>query len=207
VATGCGLYVSGSGILSVSSTAIEGNGPIGYPENTGGGWGVYVTGAQRAFFDDCSFVTNGTKLGKQSDEYSGKHKGVALWAYNAPVTIRRCRFAGNTPRCGQVQGTGATVFLEGSCGGSAFTNCTFVGNNELLGHSAVKGGGTLRINLNNSSAAVDINKCTFAYNLSQTIDASAGISIVQGTVNVTDSTFFTTFSVIAEPIIAVMTFM
>ena len=190
VATGCGLYVSGSGILSVSSTAIEGNGPIGYPENTGGGWGVYVTGAQRAFFDDCSFVTNGTKLGKQSDEYSGKHKGVALWAKDSPVTLRRCRFAGNTPRCGQTKGTGATVFLEGSCGGTAFTNCTFVGNNELLGHSAVNGGGTLRINLNNSSATVDMKGCTFAYNLSQTIDASAGISIVQGTVNVTDSTFF-----------------
>ena len=190
VATGCGLRVSGSGILSVSSTAIEGNGPISNPENTGGGWGVYVTGAQRAFFDDCSFVTNGTKLGTQSEQWSGKHKGVALWAYNAPVTIRRCRFAGNTPRCGQNQGTGATVFLEGSCGGSAFTNCTFVGNNELLGHSAVKGGGTLRINLNNSSATVDMKGCTFAYNLSQTIDASAGISIVQGTVNVTDSTFF-----------------
>ena len=189
--TGCGLNVSGSGTLSVSSTTIEGNGPINYPENSGGGWGVYVTGSARAFFDDCSFVTNCTnKLGYQGDDYGGKHRGAALWAENSPVTLRGCRFAGNAPRIGQTAGGGATVFLQGTCGGSAFTNCTFVGNCELLSNSAVTGGGTLRIDLNNSSDTVDIKGCTFAYNLSQTMDASAGISIVKGAVSVTESTLF-----------------
>ena len=191
IGTGCGLNVSGSGTLSVSSTTIEGNGPINYPENAGGGWGVYVTGAERAFFDDCSFVTNCTnKLGFQGDDWGGKHKGAALWAVDSPVTLRGCRFAGNAPRIGQTAGGGATVFLQGTCGGSAFTNCTFVGNCELLSNSAVTGGGTLRIDLKNSSDTVDIKGCTFAYNLSQTMDASAGISIVKGAVSVTESTLF-----------------
>ena len=195
-ATGCGLNVSGSGTLSVSSTTIEGNGPVNYPENSGGGWGVYVTGAERAYFDNCSFVTNctimklGTIGGYQGDEWGGTHKGAALWAENSPVTLRGCRFAGNAPRIGQHAGKGATVFLEGKCGGSAFTNCTFVGNCELLSNRAVSGGGTLRIDLKNSSDTVDIKGCTFAYNLSQTMDASAGISIVKGDVTVADSTLF-----------------
>ena len=189
-AQGCGVYAKGAGELRLSSTRVEGNGPINYPENTGGGWGVYVESATRAFFDDCAFVTNGTKLGAQTDQYAGKHKGVALWANKSPVTVRNCLFAGNTPRCGQVAGTGGTVFLEGACGSSAFSNTVFSGNHELLGHGAVDGGGTLRINLDSASSRVDMSGCTFAYNLSQTRDGSAGVSLVKGTLDIVDSTFF-----------------
>ena len=189
LATGCGLYASGSGTLTVSNTLVEGNGPVDYDQNNYGGYGIYAENASRIYIDDCSFATNGIWLATKGNGWNAPHKGLALYVKNAPLTMRNTRFAGNISKPSG-SNAGGTVYLEGACGGSALTNCVFIGNLDLLGYTAGDGGGICIVNLSSTDATVDVSGCTFAHNLTQSRIAAAGLVVTKGSVHVTDSVFY-----------------
>ncbi len=180
---------SSTAVLTVASTVFDGNMDVVLNDrDVGLGGAVYVSTFARAFFDNCTFTTNGVHL-NEAGYYglSTRSAGSAVYASGAPVTMRRCRFAGNVTPANQST-WGGCVFLENACGGSAFTNCVWVGNAEWNGNSSVAEtmGGGLVVNLNSSGATVDIKNCTFAYNLSIGVNCG-GLNVVKGTVNLKDS--------------------
>ena len=201
---GHGISIDGSSAatLVVSNCAFAGNcylhldttsGTTAY-ENAGDGCGVAVESCARAYFDDTAFVTNGVKLNTTQACYMGNHKGSALYASATPVTVRNCRFAGNVGgvRSQSSACDGGTVVLEGACGGSAFTNCAFVGNMEMLSMNDgyTQNGGAVVVLMDSASAKVDFANCTFAYNLTQGKYSPGGLNVVKGDATVRNTVFF-----------------
>lgn len=200
---GHGISIDGSSAatLVVSNCAFAGNCYLRLDttsgtayENAGNGCGVAVESCARAYFDDTAFVTNGVKLNTTQACFMGGHKGSALYAKATPVIVRNCRFAGNVGgvRSQSSACDGGTVVLEGACGGSAFTNCAFVGNMEMLStyDGYTQNGGAVVVLMDSASAKVDFANCTFAYNLTQGKNSPGGLNVVKGDATVRNTVFF-----------------
>ena len=94
------------------------------------GAGIYSSSMKHVYVDDCDFFTNCL----QNVDFSthaqvgqdGGQGGAAIWMNASPITVRSSRFFAN--RAPGRDARGGTVRLTGNCGGSAFTNCLFVGN-------------------------------------------------------------------------------
>ena len=170
--------------------------------DVGTGHGAALMNLARATFDDCLFVTNGLSVvSSPAEDPRGFRffKASALYATNAPVTVRGTRFVGNRGWCSQDKAPasdfglmGATVRLEAGTGGSAFTNCLWLANQSAVYsvHKNFGGGGELWFNPCKSSAECDIVNCTFAANLNDIWkNGSRGVNVRSGKVKILNSVF------------------
>ena len=166
-------------------------------QQTGSGFGLYLAELKSAELVNCDFVTNGLDNANLGGYYNYFNQasatpGSALYASGAPVSANGCRFIGN--RTDQAS-DGGTVTLKGAGGGSAFTNCLFVGNSDQYcgDTSAVVGtygSGALRVRISSADDTVDVVNCTFAFNLSDAHRAAAGLTVEAGTAHVKNSIFW-----------------
>ena len=162
----------------------NGSNPITWPY-CGLGAGAYVSGFTRAMFEGCRFVRNGIC----GDAGGFRNAGTrALHIANTPVTMIGCEFRGNGGNTWQ--GCGPIVSLSGTCGGSAFTNCLWAGNNEGNGTDAGQGNAALAVSLDTVDAPVDLVNCTFAYNVADATEKPAGLHVVKGAAKVRNCIFW-----------------
>ena len=195
---GRGMNVSGggAGTLVVTNCVFGGNRNLTQDSNYGG-FGIYIHSFASAVVDDSLFVTNGYDLVWPYAYGSGytwcgyNSRGSAIWAENAPITVRNSRFAGNVcpVRTGAGDGrwAGGVIALSGSSGGSVIDHCTFIGNSEVVSYQAPEGAnccGALVVNLANAAGKVNVNNCTFAYNVTHGQNSAGGITVVKGDVEV-----------------------
>ena len=162
---------------------------------TGGnkGTALYLETFSRVFVDDCTFATNGCSFSYGFGNSMYDQDGAALYANNAPITVRGTRFLANRSQALDASGAGAVVRVTGACGATAFTNCLFVGNEVVHAYSNTSdyksnAGGMLAANP--SSGSVDIVNCTFAMGLAALNCGPAAVAARAGTVNVVNSIFY-----------------
>jgi hypothetical protein len=157
------------------------------------GAGFYANSMKRVYVDNCDFYSNSVQNVAFSQHgevgQDGGDGGAAIWANAAPLTVRSSRFAAN--RAPGRDARGGTVRLTGNCGGSAFTNCLFVGNKTT--HTAgtrTVCGSALCLNMDTSVRRVEVIDCTFAYNFSDSSSSASGLSVSKGTAYVRNSIFY-----------------
>lgn len=166
-------------------------------EQVGGnkGTALYLETFSRVYIDDCTFSTNGCSFSAGFGNSMYDQDGAALFAKNAPLTVRGTRFLANRSQAldtGRSEG-GGVVRVTGSCGATAFTNCLFVGNEVVHAYSETKSyksdkGGMLVASP--SSGTVDIVNCTFAMGVATVTCGPAAVAVRGGTVNVLNSIFY-----------------
>ena len=198
---GRGMNVQGGGVgtLVVTNCTFGGNRNL-TQDNTYGGFGIYIHSFASAVVDDSLFVTNGYDLVWPNPFSSGytyngyNARGSAIWAENAPITVRNSRFAGNVcpvrVGSGDPRWAGGVIALSGSSGGSLIDHCTFIGNSEVVSYQAPAGAnccGALVVNLANAADKVKVNNCTLAYNVTHGQNSAGGITVVKGDVEVDNS--------------------
>ena len=194
---GRGMNVSGGGVgsLVVSNCVFKGNVRRG-GVYTYGGFGIYVSSFSAALVDDSLFVTNGYSLG--TIDPSGNcgadgGYGSAMRVIDTPVTVRRCRFAGNVTPLWKSSDSGGVLMLNGACGGSLIDHCVFVGNTDRAsqqGASDINTGGALAVRLSSAAGKVKVQNCTFAYNIAHGHCSAGGISVSVGDVDIDNSIFW-----------------
>ena len=194
---GRGMNVSGGGVgsLVVSNCVFKGNqrrsGIYTY-----GGFGLYVNNFSTALVDDSLFITNGYAIaaaGAGGNVGADGGFGGAMRAIDTPVTVRRCRFAGNVSPLWKNYDSGGVLALTGACGGSVIDHCVFIGNTDR-GTGQVAGdintGGALAVRLSSAAAKVKVQHCTFAYNIAHGHYSAGGISVAIGSVDIDNSVFW-----------------
>ena len=163
---GAGLYGNGSAKATVVDCRFEANIINGAGGNGGFGGGLYVGSfGGGADIYRCSFVTNYMTRGFDSS----RANMAALHVYNTRATVDGCSFYGHYSE--------GIADVRGSCSGSVFRRCSFVGN---YGGSS----GVLSVNLNNTTDKALVENCTFAYNVSH------GLNCVKGATAVTNCIFY-----------------
>ena len=180
--------------------------------DVGSGHGAAFLNLARATLDDCLFVTNGlpilTAPGGESRGFR-YFKGSALYATNAPVTVRGTKFLFNRACCSQeydqandIGLMGATVRLEAGTGGSAFSNCLWMANqNSRLFNSSSwisrGGGGEIFFNPGKTYAECEVVNCTFAANLNHiSKNGGCGVNVRSGKMKILNSIFSDNISVV-----------
>ena len=197
VGWGSGLGIDGGDAsatqIAISNCVFCGNGFVGdsFAEK---GAGVYISGAKSASIDDCLFVTNGVRwtlgIGNYGD--NTESYGAALYAENAQVAARNCRFIANAT---QEKGGGA-VRISGASGGSSFVNCLWSGNNDSWHniYSKIEGdlthSGALVVALSQSNQTVAVTNCTIAYNFGDRTLSAGGLLVEKGTAIIENSILF-----------------
>ena len=159
------------------------------------GTALYLDTFSRVYIDGGTFSTNGCSFSCGFDNSMYEQDGAALFAKNAPLTVRGTRFLANRSQIlnyGNVE-RGGVVRVTGSCGATAFTNCLFVGNEVVHGYWSITEiksdtGGMLAASP--SSGTVDIVNCTFAMGLASITYGPAAVAVRSGTVNVLNSIFY-----------------
>ena len=203
---GTGARITGgtNTLVCVTNCTFEGN-LLGYGQwNYNGccGSGLYIKTAKRVMIDDTLFVSNGIPLDAALADYRWSSWGVwgaAFYANSAPVTIRSCAFRANRG-CALSYSTSphaGIVALEGDCGGSAFTNCLWMGNqlpniaaNGCQPAGPTRHNGMVFLRLKEQAQTVDFANCTFALNFADTVDSPVGLNVVTGSVGVVNSVFY-----------------
>ena len=169
------------------------------------GGGINASSLKYLRIEDCYFVHNGIHLrapggGSSYEPSSGGSYGSAVYS-TAPVSAVGCRFVANFSGVrnndGDTKsgGSGGVVRLGTGAEGSAFTNCAWVANGgEIVWQGYGTGGknaaGALVVFFGSNSGTVDVERCTFAYNLADGYETPAGLNIILGTVNVHNSIFY-----------------
>ena len=157
------------------------------------GAGIYSSSMKHVYVDDCDFFTNCLQnvafTSHAQVGQDGGQGGAAIWMDASPITVRSSRFFAN--RAPGRDARGGTVRLTGNCGGSAFTNCLFVGNKttHTTGTRTVCGS-ALCLNMDTSARRVEVIDCTFAYNYSDSSSSASGLSVSKGTAYVRNSIFY-----------------
>ena len=200
---GYGLAVEGAAgttLFSATNCVFAGNGlppaAMGYGSrnSAGYGFGASLRNLARATLDDCLFVTNGIPFSNPVDNTDGYQNaaGSAIYASNAPVTARRCRFVCNRAWCSG--SGGGTVRLLSGTGGSAFTNCLWLANqNSVQGYQQSNSGGAGEVYFAPGSAAAscEVVNCTFAANLDDVwANAGGGLNLRSGEARIVNSIFY-----------------
>ncbi|MBQ3315254.1 MAG: right-handed parallel beta-helix repeat-containing protein [Kiritimatiellae bacterium] len=196
--SGRGFSLTGTkdAVAIVDDCEISGQILVGKNTNlidTGAGFGGYISTFRRVYIDNSLFVTNGWEGNWRSAQ------GSALYVTGAPVTMRNTRIVANQL---SHPASGGTFCLVGASGGSAFTNCLWVANANRWYNAFGNGGnsGALRVGLNSAADTVDLDHCTFAYNLQGSKERSesgnfefcsaAGLNVIRGKVKVRNSIFW-----------------
>ena len=181
---------AGKAALSVSNCFFGGQMYNSASTDTGHGAAVYLSNYRQLTADDTLFASNGMAKANENTNAGGA-MGSAIYGYNTPVTMRRSRFSGNCNAVNAATGNGGTVFLDGMIDGSAFTNCVWSGNYELHKNSnAQSTGGALVLKPGSASQKIDIQSCTFAYNVSQGAASASALNVRSGDVTVNNSIFW-----------------
>ena len=193
---GCGAYFE-SGVLTMTNCAFRGNVIYNKAGNLVYGAGIYLKNLKRAYLDDCSFVTNGMPTACYGSGGAAQEtfKGAAIYATASPVTFRGCSFVGNRGAVHAGRGseaTGGIVHLDGNCNGSAFTNCVWKGNVMYCGGGSPGAGTTGMLVINGSAVttALDVDSCTFAYNIVDATISPAALNVYKGAAKVRNSIFY-----------------
>lgn len=194
---GSGIYFSGGENLFDSCQFKNLGNDVGDSKYAASGAAMYVTGANKVFLDNCNFERNGNLDKLFSRDGRG---GVAIYSENTPVIATGCSFVGNVGRSmvskDGVFHSAGSVMLYNACGGSAFTNCLWLGNcGTYCNDSADRKTGTstnsaaVVVNLSNASSTVDFANCTFAYNMSDSELSPTGVLMLKGTGSAVNSIF------------------
>ena len=207
--TGKGARVSGKAgttLVTFRDCVFRGNRcPTGVTSYGTTAWGAGVNaGKLKALrLENCYFVHNGIPRrspggGNSGEPASGNSYGSAVYS-TTPVSAVGCRFVANFGNvrysASQSAGYGGVVRLHNGADGSAFTNCAWVANGDQVvwngtttdGNNAA---GSLTVLFDSNSGTVDVQNCTFAYNLADAYEVTAGINLIRGTVNLRDSVFY-----------------
>ena len=194
ISKGHGAYLVGSAttvarFADVRFSNLFGGGTV----NSNKGTALYLETFARVFVDGCTFSTNGCSFSYGFGNSMYDQDGAALYANNAPLTVRGTRFLGNRSQALDASGAGAVVRVTGACGATAFTNCLFVGNEVVHAfgdksqyHSTKAG----VLAASPSSGSVDIVNCTFAMGVAAVECGPAAVAVRGGTVNVVNSIFY-----------------
>jgi hypothetical protein len=162
------------------------------------GGGVIASSLKCLRLEDSLFINNGIYIrspggANSGDPSTGNCSGSAVYS-SVPVSAVGCRFAANFGTVRNSSGYGGTVRLVSGAEGSAFTNCAWVANGDMVvwpGFSADKNAaGALVVQLGSNSGTVNVERCTFAYNLADGFETTAGLNLILGTANVHNSIFF-----------------
>ena len=196
---GTGIYLSG-GENIFDSCAFKN---LKYQEVSGtydyAGAGMYITSA-KVFLNKCDFEGNGPLAPQSHRDAPG---ASAIYSLNSIIIANDCRFVGNVERTKSAHGkfrSAGCVTLNGSCGGSAFTNCLWLGNCGTFGDTTSEGSYYNRIgsstnaaavvvSLSSASDTVDFANCTFAYNMSDSELSPTGILMLKGKGSAVNSIF------------------
>lgn len=195
IANGHGGYLVGKSTTVARFVNVRFNNLFG-SETVGGnkGTALYLETFSRVFVDDCIFATNGCKFSYGFGNSMYDQDGAALFAKNAPVTVRGTRFLANRSQVLNTNGErGGVVRVTGACGTTAFTNCLFVGNEVVHAYSNTKdytSGTAGMLAASPSSGSVDIVNCTFAMGLAALTCGPAAVAARAGTVNVMNCIFY-----------------
>ena len=162
------------------------------------GGGINASSLKSLRIENCYFVHNGIYLrapggANSGDPSTGNCSGSAVYS-SAPVSAVGCRFAANFGTVRYSAGHGGTVRLVSGAEGSAFTNCAWVANGDEVVWKDYSAGnnasGPLVVQFGSASGTVDVERCTFAYNLADGYETTAGLNLILGTANVHNSIFF-----------------
>ena len=162
------------------------------------GGGINASSLKSLRIENCYFVHNGIYLrapggANSGDPSTGNCSGNAVYS-SAPVSAVGCRFAANFGTVRNSAGYGGTVRLVSGAEGSAFTNCAWVANGDEVVWKGFSGpnnaAGPLVVQFGSVSGTVDLERCTFAYNLADGYETTAGLNLILGTANVHNSIFF-----------------
>jgi hypothetical protein len=178
--------------------------------DAGNGQGAAFMNLARATLDDCLFVTNGLPVLNVPSTYGFRYfKASALYATNAPVTVRGTKFLFNRAVCSQeydqaydVNLMGATVRLEAGTGRSVFTNCLWMANQNARGinnsdHISRGGGGEIFFNPGKTYAECEVVNCTFAANLNHiSKNGGCGVNVRSGKMKILNSIFSDNISIV-----------
>ena len=194
---GSGIYLSG-GENTFDSCEFHN---LKYADASGtynhAGAAMYATGAKNIILDNCSFTGNGIPTTQNHRDAPG---GSAIYSFNTPIIAKETRFVGNVERTEKHSSnfrSAGCVTLNGNCGGSAFTNCFWLGNCGSYSGSNLSANGvgtstntaTVVVNLSSASSTVDFANCTFAYNMSDSALSSSGILMLKGAGSAVNSIF------------------
>lgn len=168
-----------------------------YTLNLGLGFGAYIATWKHVYIDNTLFVSNGLSSAMVNGGYNGSGRdgnaGAAFYATAAPMTIRNSDFRAN------LAGTsGATrgniAYLAGNCNGSIIKNCVFAGNACEQCHNvsfqSTERCGVIVFAADNSARTLDVENCTFAYNLIDGTYGTAGIDMYKGALTVRNTIFY-----------------
>ena len=204
-----------AGKLFMTNCVVAYNGMYSYVSGTSSygdhGFGLYLLNAT-AELVNCRFVGNGSRIDQAATD-SAAHilrgpnntaRGMAVYAEgSSAVRAVGCDFIANKAPMGKYNtsaetatgegGGGIVAFYNVSGAGSCFSNCSFVANMNVRDHSYgrynVRYGGALAVHMGAADRTVDVDNCTFAYNLTDSPAASPGIDVWRGVVNVRNSVF------------------
>ena len=214
--TGCyggrGIHSEG-GKLYMTNCVVAYNGMYSYPSTSptssygDNGFGLYLKNTQTEMVG-CKVYGNGSRINLTSTEAASKivrggGKGMAVYATGSTKLMAiGCDFVCNKSPMGTYNsstesatgvGAGGTVAFDSATGSGAFSNCSFIANMNVRDHSYgrynLKFGGALAVNMSSPAKTVDVYNCTFAYNMTDSPGASAGLDAWNGTVNVRNSVF------------------
>ena len=164
----------------------------------GYGFGAYFSTWKSVLIDDSLFVSNGLASAMVNGGYNGSGRdsnyGAAFAANAAPLTVRNTAFRANIAGATASAGRGTVVYVTGNCNGSRFQNCIFAGNAceqcHNNGFQDTAQTGVLTLAADSVSRTLEVENCTFAYNVFDGTFGTAGICAAKGALTVRNSIFF-----------------
>ena len=202
----------GAGKIYMTNCVVAYNGMYSYVSGTSSygdhGFGVYLLNAQ-AEMVGCRIYGNGSRINQETTDSAahtirGGGRGMAVYATGSTVLKAvDCDFVCNKAPMGTYNtstesatgiGAGGTVaFYSATGNGSSFSNCSFIANMNVRDHAYgrynINYGGALAVHMGAADRTVNVDNCTFAYNLTDSPSVSAGIDVWMGVVNVRNSVF------------------
>ena len=166
--------------------------------NLGQGFGAYISTWKRVYIDNSLFVSNGLSSAMVNGGYNGAGRdgnyGAAFYATGTPMTIRNSDFRANIAGVSASAPRGGVVYLTGNCDGSIIQNCIFAGNAceqcHNNGFQVTERTGVIIFAADNSARTLDVENCTFAYNLIDSVFGTAGIDASKGALTVRNTIFY-----------------
>ena len=167
------------------------------------GAALYVATSKSAYVVDSKFFANSAYLGPDEGAtrtdltdflYHSRAPGSAIYT-TSRIHVRNCDFranVGNIRRTSDKYSTaGGVIWFESGSSGSSVSNCTFIGNLDRVTYGGKNSymGGPIVLNLGSTTQFVNIYGSTFAYNFTDTVDASAGVTAHKGTANIKNCVF------------------
>ena len=201
VASGSRQGSGHGGYLTGGATAVARLSDVRFANLFGGstvgkniGTALYLQTFSRVFIDGCTFTSNGCPFSTGVGNSMYDMDGAAIYAKNAPMTVRGTRFLANRSQALTAGGNGGGVVrIDGACGATAFTNCLFAGNEVVHAFgdkTTYKSPDAGMLVAKPSSGTIDIVNCTFAMGLASVTCGSAAVTARGGTVNVLNSIFY-----------------